>query len=115
MCHLRELHLDLTRNHEDYALLLFANALANKFSLETVVFDSYGVISEQGWEAVGSALCNTSNAASVRASNHTLLSLRIRAEIDLVFPEYIRRLLRLNQNRNKAAVSRQKTLLSIFS
>ena len=122
---LRELLID-ENNHNDGTLSVLTSALIHN---KTVVClrlgspmeqdddsddeDDNELISERGWEAVSTLLCNKSSIQDTYNSNHALQNVGdyFSDEIgDKLWPH-----LELNENKDKAEVARQKILQTHFS
>jgi len=117
---LEELHLD-DNDCGDDAVIAFTSALVHKKTLKSLRIGGYedvdsdveedevdNLISERGWQAVSTLLCN-----KTYASNHTLqdLGYDIPEEVGDELCPY----LHLNKNKDKVEVARQKILQTHFS
>jgi len=117
---LEELHVD-NNNLNDVLLVSFTSALVgNKnlrhFSLSETYDDDgepNGLITERGWEAASTLLCNKKSIMDTYTSNHTLQNLSddFPDELNDTLWSY----LELNENNDKEEVARQKILQTHFS
>ena len=97
----------------DAVLVNFARALehnTNLQRLETSLCDNQ-IVTERGWDAVEGVLCNQSSIEAIYSSNHTLQHM-FSEPTDL--PDQIAYYLKLNENKNKAEVVRQKLIHYYF-
>jgi len=118
-CVLKELDLD-DNNINDDAVVSFARALTSNKTLENLSLDECAeeddngemneLITERGWEAVATLLCNKTSILDTHNSNHILNWLNT-----FVLPDDVISYLELNKNEDKAEVTRQKILQSHFS
>ena len=114
-CVLKELDLD-DNNINDDAVVSFARALAGNKSLENLSLDECrdedgnDLITERGWGAVSSLLCNKTSILDTHNSNHILNWL-----YTFILPDDVTSYLELNKNKDKVEVTRQKILQSHFS
>lgn len=91
-------------------IIAIAEALVYNESLEDLSLNRIP-ISEGGWDALSLVLCNVSSILSTFNSNHTLENIKAYGEVPIV----VQKLLRLNDNVNKASVARTKILMHHFS
>jgi len=118
---LRELLID-ENNHNDDTMIAFTSALIHNKTLKVISLggtwdddtdEQTSLITDRGWEAVSTLLCNKTSILDTYNSNHTLkyvgdyYSDEIRAKL-LPYLE-------LNDNKDKAEVARQKILQTHFS
>ena len=111
--------LDIGENNlNDETLIPLTIALVNNKTLQRLYFeelydDDTGeystLITERGWEAVLTLLCNKASVLDTYNSNHTLNYVYCDLSGDL------RSLLELNENKDKMEVARQKILQTHFS
>jgi len=121
---LEELHLD-DNDCGDDAVNAFTSALVHKKTLKTLRIGGYedvdsdveedevdNLISERGWQAVSTLLCNKTCILDTYASNHTLqdLGYQIPNEVADNIGPYVE----LNKNEDKVEVARQKILQTHF-
>ena len=127
---LEELHLNDNRLNDD-AVIAFTSALAHNKTLKRLNLegctmdedddsddeeDNNELITERGWEAVSTLLCNKSSISDALNSNHTLCSVSNEYDVDdMNLPEDLISYLELNENKDKAEVARQKILQTHFS
>jgi len=93
----------------DDVIISFAEALAGNTSLKVCEI-LHNEISARGWAALGNALCNKSNLASICNSNHTLYDFWTDN-----LPSEILVLQQMNNNKNQSEVLRKKLLMYHFS
>jgi len=112
---LEVLYLDGSTINDD-TVIAFATALAYNRTLKFLSLDDCtdddgnDLITERGWEAVSTLVCNKSSIMDTYNSNHTLEYL---GEMNL--PDDLPSYLELNKNKHKVEVPRQKILLTHFS
>ena len=125
---LRKLDLD-GNNINDDTLITFTNALSNNKTLKLLSIESCTevdsdsdsdagdeTISEGGWEAISTFLCNKTSILETYNSNHTLQDLSDDDQHDQMnLPYDLLSYLELNNNKDKAEVARQKILQTHFS
>jgi len=112
---LEELELASNKINDD-TMVTFANALTHNETLKFLdLFECHDengddLITNRGWEAVSSLLCNKTSIMNTYTSNHTL-------QEDFVddYIENVDSYLDLNKNKDKAEVARQKILQTHFS
>ena len=112
---------ELLHRHNDDTMIAFTSALIHNKTLTVISLggtwdddtdEQTGLITDRGWEAVSSLLCNKTSILNTYNSNHTLkyvsdyYSDEIRAEL-LPYLE-------LNENKDKVEVARQKILQTHF-
>lgn len=94
-------------------------ALAGNKTLKRLVLeecrdeDYIEIMTERGWDAVSTILCNKTSILGTYTSNHTLQYIRGDNYIDL--PDCLMSYLKLNENKDKVEVARQKILQTHFS
>jgi len=122
---LRELHLDDNR-HNDDTVVTFASALENNKTLKILNLykeldsdseddeDGDDMITERGWGAVSSLLCNKKSILNTYNSNHTLQEVGTYHD-EMNLPDDLLSYLELNENKDKVEVARQKILQTHFS
>lgn len=125
---LEEFYLDNgeRRSVTDTILISIANGLINNRSLkilelQAVISNPY--ITQRGWDAITSALCNESSIDSIFTSNHTIQQIGFAQyerrdgynNIRYNLPGYLESYLKMNANNNKYEVAREKILWSYFS
>ena len=104
----------------DDTIVSFASALVHNNTLkylflgECVDEEGDDMITERGWEAMSTLLCNKSTIMNIYNSNHTLLDLS-GGRHDMDLPDELSSYLELNRNKDKAEVTRQKILQTLFS
>jgi len=116
---LETLDLDNCKINDD-TLIAYMRTLAQNNTLKRLTLyectddDDNHLITERGWEALSSLLCNKSSIMDTYNSNHTLCDVCDDfVEEDL--SDDLVSLLKLNKNKNKAEVARQKILQTHFS
>jgi len=118
---LRELLID-ENNHNDDTMIAFTSALIYNKTLKVISLggtwdddtdEQTSLITDRGWEAVSTLLCNKTSILDTYNSNHTLkyVSDYYSDEIRAKLLPY----LELNDNKDKAEVARQKILQTHFS
>ena len=106
------------RLSEDTVIAL-TRALAGNKTLKRLVLeecrdeDYIEIMTERGWDAVSTILCNKTSILGTYTSNHTLQYIRNDNYIDL--PDCLISYLKLNENKDKVEVARQKILQTHFS
>jgi len=115
---------DLSDNNiDDDALIAFAGALEHNKTLKQVdlegIYDDETdelvyLITEKGWGAVSTLLCNKTSILKTYTSNHTLKELGSHHD-DMNLPDDLVSYLELNENKDKAEVARQKILQTHFT
>ena len=130
-CTLEELALD-GNNLNDDTVAAFASALVHNNTLKRLSLSGcYEIdaeneeendeagnysITERGWEAISTLICNKTSIMDTYNSNHTLQDLSDAWYYDEeVMPDDLIRLLDLNKNKDKTEVVRQKILQTHFS
>ena len=127
---LEELHLNDNRLNDD-TVIAFTSALAHNKTLKRLNLkgctndedddsddeeDVNELITERGWEAMSTLLCNKSSILDTLNSNHTLCSVSNEYDVDdMNLPDDLISYLELNSNKDKAEVARQKILQTHFS
>ena len=118
---LEDLNVD-ENNHSDDTMIAFTSVLAQNKTLTSISLggtwddetdEQTGLITDRGWEAVSSLLCNKSSILDTYNSNHTLQHVG-----DYYSDEVGEKLcpyLDMNENKDKAEVARQKILQTHFS
>jgi len=112
-------------------MVAFASALAGNKTLKMLNFEccmdedssddenDNELVTERGWEAMSTLLCNKSSIMNTYNSNHTLHSLcagDTGADHETMgLPDNLSSYLDLNWNKNKVEVARQKILQTHFS
>jgi len=113
-CALRELQLAFGNNLNDNTIIAFTSALAHNKTLKRLSLarcfdvDNNETITERGWQAASNLLCNTTSILDTYNSNHTL---HIFGGGDRNLSAYSK----LNENKDKVEVARQKILKTHFS
>ena len=119
---LEELHFFNESNLNEETLVAFASALANNKTLKVFALENWRsydedsddevseLITDRGWEALFTLLCNETSIMHTYTSNHTLQDLRCENP-----PLRISSSLELNENEDKVEVARQKILQTHFS
>jgi len=117
---LEELRLNGNKLNDD-TVVTFARALAHNNTLHTLHLyqdpdeddsddeDDNELITDRGWDAVSTLLCNKTSIMDTYNSNHILQDLGCSPTIDLL------KSLALNKNKDKVEVARQKILQTHFS
>jgi len=111
---LKEICLD-NNNINDDAIIKFAGLLVHNKTLEWLDLyeclddDDYFLITERGWEALSTLVCNKTSIMDTYNSNHTLRHVGDHNAMNL------RSYLHLNSNKDKVEVARQKILQTHFS
>jgi len=125
---LKELHLGRNNINDDIVVAL-TSALSHNKTLEKLDLydctdeDDNELITERGWEAVSTLVCNKTSIMDTYNSNHTLHGL---GDLDIDddddnginqmnLPDDLKSYLDLNKNKDKAEVARQKILQTHFS
>ncbi len=99
-------------NIDDEVALLFANALSDNNTMETLWLTGRNHhITERGWAALSGLLCNKSSPNGLFSSNHSLKGLFY---AERCLPSDIVSSLQMNANSNKFQVARQKILRHYF-
>jgi len=120
---LNELELN-ENNIVDDALVAFTTALVQNNTLKRLCLDGTydedteeynSLITEKGWEAVSTLLCNKTSIIDTYNSNHTLQGLSEDEHDHMNLPNDLLSFLELNENKDKAEVARQKILQTHFS
>jgi len=119
--------LDLAENNiDDDLVVAFASALEHNKTLKILALyacvDEDGLLSitERGWLAVSTLLCNKTSIMDTYNSNHTLNFVSNDDEVKFVSNDdeestELTSYLKLNKNKDKAEVARQKILKTHFS
>jgi len=111
---LKQLHLNGNKIN-DNTVAAFASALVQNNTLKSLSLnnctDTNGndLITNRGWDAASNIICNKTSVMNTYNSNHTLQYLGFHIPDDLL--SY----LKLNKNKDKAEVARQKILQTHFS
>ena len=115
--------LDLGHNNiNDDTLIPLISALGYNKTMKRLSIEQYdedntveyfSLFTERGWEAISNLLCNKTSVMDTYNSHHTLQSLGHHDSIDL--PDDLLSYLKLNENKDKAEVARQKILQTHFS
>ena len=87
-------------------------SLSQNTKLKGLELLNVGIDNEQVLNQIGVQLCDTSSIESIHNSNHTLLRVKLRTRRPL--PEFIQVCLKLNKNKNKLEVIRQKIAKHYF-
>jgi len=119
---LRELYLEGNKLSND-TVITFVRALLHNKTLKRLTLarctDEEGndSITERGWEAVSSLLCNKTSIMDTYNSNHTLYALceAVDYHRSMGLPNDLLSYLELNENKDKREVARQKILQTHFS
>ena len=118
---LKSLDLDGS-NIDNDTVIAFTSALAGNKTLELLFLynctddDDNALITERGWAAVSTLLCNNSSIMDTCNSNHTLRCLSDGDDYDeMNLPDNLELYLKLNENKNMTEVARQKILQTYFS
>jgi len=119
---LRELDLNCNNVNDD-TLIAFTSALAHNKTLERLyIYDEAESLTERGWKAVSILLCNKTSIMDTYFSNHTLHKLiedddyeYLNLKLTYDLSQDIKSLLKLNKNKDKVEVARQKILQTHFS
>ena len=99
----------------DDTVVAFANALVHNKTLESLDLDGCydeddnELITERGWEALSNLVCNETSIMNTYNSNHKL------HDLCDDFPDDLVSLLKLNKNKDKVEVARQKILQTHLS
>jgi len=116
---LRELDL-IYANINDDTVVALTSALTNNKTLRRLDFDyiienviENEMITERGWKAVSTLLCNKTSIMDTYNSNHTLKEISICEDMNMPFD--LNLYLAMNMNKGKAEVARQKILNTHFS
>lgn len=117
-CSLESLHIyDNTGHFDDEIATIFANALKKNKSLTTLKIDRR-FITNIGWKAFSSALCDeTGKNATAMLSNHTLKFLHCFPEErdnDCSYPKDLQHYLEMNRLDDKVLVARRKVFERYF-
>ena len=104
-CRLEELNLYHT-NVRDKGVATLAGGLRGNQSLTRM---SLFNITETGWNALLSIMCDKTSISATHGSNHSLQHLRYR---DASIPQDIKIMLELNSDQNKSRVAARKILLA---
>ncbi|EJK61744.1 hypothetical protein THAOC_17714, partial [Thalassiosira oceanica] len=104
-CRLEDLNLNRC-NIEDEGAATLAEGLRNN-QRQTVMSLGGNNISERGWNAFSSILCDASSINDTYNSNHTLQDLGY-----YLIPQDVKMILRLNKDKNKSRVAANKILQS---
>ena len=112
--------LSLGENHlNDNTLIPLTSALVNNKTLQRLYLEEsfdedtgeyFDLITERGWDAVSCLLCNKASIMSTHSSNHTLNYIYCE-----YLPDDLSLYLKLNENKDKAEVARQKILQTHLS
>jgi len=119
-CSLKELYLH-SNNINDDTLVEFTNALRNNKSLKYLDVgdspddDGHARITQRGWAAVSTLLCNKTSIMDTYNSNHILQDPGDYAYPEDAIPNHLVESLKLNENKDKVEVARQKILRTHFS
>ena len=110
-------YLDLDGNKiNDDVVVAFTSALSqNKTLIRISLYDCRDeddLITERGWTAVSTLLCNKSSIMDTYNSNHTIQDVCYEGYDEMDHPGDLVSLLELNRNKNKVEVARQKILQS---
>ena len=119
---LRELDLNCNNLNDD-TVIAFTSALSHNKILERLyIYDEAESLTERGWKAVSSLLSNNSSIMNTYNSNHTLHKLieddvdeYLNLKLTYDLSQGIKSLLKLNKNKDKVEVARQKILQTHFS
>ena len=116
--------LDVEDNNiNDDIVIAFTRALVHNNTLKLIDlhrdpedFDDDDMITERGWRAVSTLLCNNSSIIDTYNSHHILKALANDYNNDeMNLPDNLVSLLELNRNKDKVEVARQKILQTHFS
>jgi len=105
-CNLFCLNLSRNINIDDNCATVIANSLIGNSKLRLLGFTGNRSITESGWEAFSTVLCDTSSINATYCSNHTLDKIGYSYPL----PANVRDLLELNECSNKEQVAVQKIL-----
>lgn len=117
---LRQLDLDNNTVNDD-AIVAFSSALTHNKTLKRLSLDECtddydnDLITERGWDAMSTLLCNKSSIMDTHNSNHTLQSVCFDQYSESNLPSGLKSCLELNGNKDKSEVARQKILQAHFS
>ncbi|EJK66341.1 hypothetical protein THAOC_12749 [Thalassiosira oceanica] len=106
-CRLEYLYLSQSNIGDDGTAIL-ADSLRNNQSLVLISLGNNN-ITERGWNAILSILCDTSSINATYNSNHTLQDLD---GYDVLIPQDVEMMLHLNQGKDKRRVAANKILQS---
>jgi len=111
-------------NINDDTVVAFTRALVRNNTLKLLHlyqdpedFEDGDMITERGWEALSTLLCNSSSTMDIYNSHHMLQDLTddYNQYDDMDLPDKLVSLLELNRNKVKVEVARQKILQTHFS
>ena len=104
-CCLEKLHLRST-NMGDKGVTILAESLLSNQRLATIDLEGSN-ITETGWNAFRTVLCDTTSISATHRSNHTLEYLGLRPHL---IPQDVKTMLRLNLGKDKSLVAAKKIL-----
>lgn len=108
--------LSIGDNIDDDLVISFARALSCNKSLKELNINSRSITPSMSmWGAISLTLCDGSTINSTFASNHILQKVSVRNGNEVEIPEEVASSLRMNSNRNKFEVARQKIIIHHFS
>jgi len=116
---LEELHLDENRINDD-TVVAFTNSLVLNTTLKSLYLyqnpddGDDDLITNRGWEAVSTLLCNKVSILDTYTSNHTLHKLGYDHD-EMNLPHVLESYLELNKNNDKVEVARQKIIQTHFT
>ena len=117
---LRQLDLD-NNNLIDDVIVAFSSALVHNKTLKRLSLygclddDDNDLITERGWDAISTLLCNKTSIMDTYSSNHILQSVCFDQYNEPDIPFHLKSYLELNGNKDKVEVARQKILQTYFS
>jgi len=120
---LKQLDID-DNNINDDIVIVFTRALVHNNTLKLIDlhrdpedFDDDDMITERGWRAVSTLLCNNSSIIDTYNSHHILKALADDPSLydEMNLPNKLLSLLELNTNKDKVEVARQKIIQTHFS
>ena len=105
-CRLEELNLNYTNIRDEGATVLASSLRSNKRLIRMPLTESN--ITDSGWNAFSTILCNTTTINDTHASNHTLQSLGYKVNM----PRGVVKMLELNSDQDKSRIAATKILLA---
>ena len=117
---LRQLDLDNNTLNDD-VIVAFSSALVHNKTLKRLSLDECtddndnDLITERGWAAISTLVCNKTSIMDTYFSNHTFQSVCFDRYYEPNLPSGLKSYLELNGNKDKSEVARQKILQTHFS
>jgi len=113
---LQELHLGRNNINDDIVIALTSSLEHNKILKKLDLYDCTDeddneLITERGWEAISTLVCNKSSIMDTYNSNHTLNYVNDTEDEE---ENELESYLKLNKNKDKVEVARQKILQTHF-